>query len=142
MILAGLLSSTLLLPVGAWSQAPAGAQMLNLSCVEALAAIGEPRLAGVFSFVVEKDTPQAFADLVMHDKKALKKYAGKLKTDMKDGGVTPWDHEAVTFALQILSSPIADTLDKPSKDERETLDLAARAPVIPLEQLTARRRKG
>lgn len=140
MIRAVLLSVSLLLPTGAWSQAPAGAQMLNLSCVEALAAIGEPRLAGVFSFVPEKDAPQAFADLVLHDKKELKKYTAKLDKDMKDGGVTPWDHEAVAFALQLLNSPIADTLEKPSSSARETLRLASTAPVLSLEQLTARRR--
>lgn len=140
MIPAALLSLSLLLPTGAWSQAPAGAQMLNLSCVEALAAIDEPRLAGVFSFIPEKDTPQAFADLVMHDRKALKRYVKKLEKDMKAGGVTTWDHESVTFALQILSSPLADTLEKPSGSEREALDMAARAPVLTLEQMTAKRR--
>ena len=136
-----LLSLALLLPSGAFSQAPAGAQLLNLSCVEALVSIGQPNLAGVFSFISEKDGPAAFADLVVHDRKALKKWVAKLEKDNKIGGVSPWDHEAAVFALQIYASPIAETVDKPGelKDKLSTLVLA---PVLTLEELTARRRKG
>ena len=136
-----LLSLALLLPSGAFSQAPAGAQVLNLSCVEALVAINQPNLAGVFSFVPEKDAPAAFADLVVHDRKALKKWIAKLEKDNKIGGVSPWDHEAAVFALQIYASPIAETIDKPG-EFKDRLSMLVLAPVLTLEELTARRRKG
>lgn len=134
------LSAALLLSPGAFAQAPRDAQVLNLSCVEALVSIDQSKLAGVFSFVPEKDAPAAFADLLVHDRKALKKWLKKVQKDNKIGGVSTWDHEVAVFALQIYASPIAETIEKPGelKDELSTLVLA---PVLSLEQLTARRRK-
>lgn len=123
------------------AQAPAG-QMLNLSCVEGLVAIGMPQLAGVFSFVPEKDAPAAFGDLIVHDKKALKKYVAKLEKDMKEaGGISAWDHQAVAFAQQVYASPLAETIEKPGASVLARLDTASRAPTMSLQDMTARRRK-
>ena len=94
---------------------PQGAQLLNLGCVEALAAIGQADLAGVFSFIAEKDAPAAFADLLVHNKKALKKFLAKVEKDLKSAsGVAVWDHEALQLAVSIYGSPLAETLEKPS----------------------------
>jgi hypothetical protein len=137
-----LLSSQLLLPASAL-EAPRDAHMLNLSCVEALVSIDEARLAGAFSFVPEKDAPAAFADLVVHDRKALKKYVAKLDKDFKDaGGISIWDHESVAFAVSIYGSPLAQTLDKPAASVISHMAELAAAPTMTLEQLTAKRRKG
>ena len=122
------------------AQASRDAQMLNLSCVEALVAIGQPQLAGVFSFVPGKDGPAALADLLVHERKAFKKYTAKLKRDKKEaGGISTWDHDTVVFALQIYASPIADTIDKPGS-LRGDLEELARAPSMPLQELSARKR--
>ena len=94
---------------------PTPGGVLNLSCMEALAAIGQPHLAGVFSFISEKDSPAAFADLIAHDGKALKRYVEKVDQDFKAaGGITTWDHEALMFALALYSGPLASTFEKPS----------------------------
>ena len=138
-----LLSAALWLSPGAYAQqASRDAQMLNLSCVEALVAIGQASLAGVFSFIPEKDAPAAFADLLVHDRKALKKFLAKLRKDRKDaGGITTWDHEAVAFAVSIYGSPLAETLDKPGASVLAELDELARLKTLSLQDMTARRRK-
>ena len=116
--------------------------MLNLSCVEALVSIDEARLAGTFSFVPEKDAPAAFADLVVHEKKELKKYVAKIDRDLKDaGGISARDHEAVAFAVTIYGSPMAQTLDNPGTAVIAHLAELASVPTMTLEQLTAKRRK-
>jgi hypothetical protein len=142
-ILASLLTVALAGAPGVFAQGASDAHMLNLSCVEALVSIGQAHLAGVFSFVPEKDAPAAFADLIVHDKKALKKYLGKLDGDFKQAaGLSNWDHEALIFALSIYASPMAQTLDKPSGSQMTRMTELGHAPTMTLEQLTARRRKG
>ena len=116
--------------------------VLNLSCIEALAAIGQPSLAGVFSFIPEKDSPAAFADLLVHDNKALKKYAEKVGQDLKAAsGITDWDHEAVMFALSLLTGPLAQTLEKPSGKLMARLNELSLAPKLSLEVVVSRRKK-
>jgi hypothetical protein len=138
-----LLALALTTPWAARAQAARDATMLNLSCVEALVSIDQANLAGVFSFVPEKDGPAAFADLVVHQKKALKKFLGKLERDQKEaGGVSAWDHEAAAFALSIYRSPLGETIDKPGEALLKRLEDAARAPTMTLQEMTARRRKG
>ena len=125
---------------GALAQAPA-AGMINLACVDSLVAVDQSALAGVFSFIAENDTPNAFADLVVHNKKLLKKWIKKLQKDRKSaGGITAWDQNAVVFALQIYASPLAETLEKPGALKADLLELA-KSPVIPLSEITARRKK-
>lgn len=117
------------------------AQMLNLSCVEALVAVMRPELAGVFSFIKEEDAPRAFADMVARDKKALKKYLGKLEDDFKlTQSLTPWDRDAAGALVALYGSPLAETLEnKPKPQQVQRLAELAAAPTIPLEQMTARR---
>jgi len=121
---------------------PVPGGVLNLSCIEALAAIGQPNLAGVFSFISEKDSSAAFADLVVHDGKALKKYVEKVGRDFKvAGGVTDWDHEVLMFALGIFSGPLVQTLEKPSVRILARLGELSLAPKLSLEAVAARRKK-
>lgn len=114
--------------------------MLNLSCVEALVASGHAELAGVFSFVSDKDAPAAFADLAVHDAKALKKYVAKLDADYKtSAAITEWDHSTVEMILSIYGSPLAATLSKPSSKLMSRLAELGQAPTTTLEQLTSKR---
>ena len=115
---------------------------MNLSCIEALAAIGQPSLAGVFSFIFEKDSSAAFADLTVHDSKALKRYVEKVGQDFKAaGGVTTWDHEALMSVLALYAGPLAATLEKPSAKVLTRINELSLAPKLSLEQVAARRRK-
>ena len=141
MIAALALSVAVSLAPNLFAQAPQTPQMINLSCVEALVAIGESKLAGVFSFVPDKDSPGAFADLIVHDKKALKKYINKLERDLKDaGGIATWDSQAVKFAMAIYGSPLAETIEKPG-NLLARLEALSRAQTMSLQDLTARRRR-
>ena len=121
---------------------PTPGGVLNLSCIEALAAIGQPNLAGVFSFISEKDSPAAFADLTAHNEKAIKKYVEKVDKDFKAaGGVTTWDHETLMLALALYSGPLALTFEKPSAKALARINELSLAPTLSLEQVAARRRK-
>jgi hypothetical protein len=121
---------------------PVSGAVLNLSCMEALAAIGQPHLAGVFSFISEKDSPAAFADLTAHDAKALKRYVQKEDKDFKAaGGITSWDHEALMFVLALYSGPLASTFAKPSGSVLTRINELSLAPTLSLEAVAARRKK-
>ncbi len=135
-------AAALLLTAGlAWGEDSRGPQMINLSCLEALVAVGQPNLAGVFSFISEKDGPAAFADLLVHDKKAMKKFLAKAEKDFKSAdGISSWDHEAVMAAVSIYGSPLAETLEKPASGTMSRLVALSAAPSLKLEDL-ARRRK-
>lgn len=134
---------TLLLAAGLLlSAATARAQqMLDLNCVEGLVAVDRAALAGVFSFVSQKDTSAAFADLLVRDQKALKKFLAKADKDLKSAsGVTVWDHEVLLNALSLFGSPLAPTLDMPSKKILARVTELTLAPTLTLEQVTARRK--
>lgn len=122
---------------------PAGAQqVLGLSCMDALIAAGRAELAGVFSFIPEKDSAAAFADLLVHNKDAMKKYLGRVESDLKvAGGINVWDHETIVLVAQIYASPMAETLLKPAAKTTAKLSELTLAPTLPLDQLTARRKR-
>lgn len=138
-----LVLSAVLLAAGAGSsEAPRPAQLINLSCVEALAAVDQAALAGVFSYIAEKDGPAAFADLIIHDKKALKKFMAKCEKDLHEvKGVSVWDHEALQQALSIYGSPLGETLEKLSSKMAGKITELIGAPVLTLEEMTLRRRQ-
>ena len=118
------------------------AQMINLSCLEALTAVGEPRLTGVFSFIAEKDSEAAFSDLLARDKKMLKKYLAKVEADLKlANAVAEWDSGVLKFTLSLFSSPLGPTLDNPGKKVLSRMAELAGAPKIPLAELSSRRAK-
>jgi hypothetical protein len=131
------------LAVGSAAQEPAvQGGLLGLNCIEALAAVGQPKLAGVFSFVPEKDSSAAFADFVANDAKMFKKYVEKVDRDFRAaGGITPWDHEVLMFALSLFSGPLAGTLDKPSGKVLARVQSLSTAPTLSLEIVTSRRKK-
>jgi hypothetical protein len=121
---------------------PAAAQqMLDLNCMDALVAAEKSSLAGVFSFIPQKDTTAAFSDLIVRDKKALKKYIAKVEKDLKvASGITLWDHEVVLNALSLFGSPLAATFEAPPKKITDKLTELSVAPTLSLEQVTARRK--
>ncbi len=125
------------------AEAPKAMQMLNLSCVEALAAVGQEGLAGVFSFISEEDGPAAFADLLVRNKKAMNKFLVKVQKDLKEvSGVSTWDRAVLQFALAIYASPLAEMLEKPAQKTVAKIAELAQAPAMSLQEMTVRRRKG
>jgi hypothetical protein len=105
-------------------------------------AVGEGRLAGVFSFISEKDSPTAFADLAVHDKEILKKFVAKLERDAKNAsGLSQWDHDALAAIQTILSSPIGETVPKPPAKVVARMTELARLPALSLDKVQSRRKK-
>ena len=124
------------------SSAMSSGGMVSLSLVEALAAVKQPQLAGIFSFVAENDAPFAFADLVARDKKAMKLYVAKLDEDRKAAnGLTGWDHAVCASLVNLYSSPIAGTFGKPDEKQMSKINQCLLVPVVPLEEIVARRKR-
>jgi hypothetical protein len=123
------------------AQAPAiSGGMLNLSCLNALVSVGQAELAGVFSFITEKDSGLAFADFIARNRAALKKYLVKLDNDIKvASGVTPWDHEVVVQVIELYQSPLAETFEKMPPEIGKRLTKFSMAPTITLEEQTQRK---
>lgn len=128
--------------VTAGSSAMSSGGMVSLSLVEALAAVRRPELAGIFSFVAEKDAPFAFADLLARDKKAMKLYLEKLDEDRKAAnGLTDWDHAVCADLVNLYSSPLAATFGAPDEKRMSKINQCVLAPVVPLEEIVARRKR-
>ena len=122
------------------AQAPTG--MISFSLVEALAALKQPQLAGVFSFVSEKNAPFALADLLARDKKAMKLYLDKLDDDYKAAsGLTEWDHEVCASLINLYGSPMAATFGLPDAKRMKQINDCMLAPAVPLEQIVAKRKR-
>ncbi len=127
----------------AGAQASESAHLLDLSCVEALVSVDQARLAGVFSFIAEKDAVAAFADLLARDPGSLKKFLAKVEKDLSQAlGISKWDRDALAAVMTLYGSPLGDTLPKPAPKVVTRIGELTQAPVMPLEQITARRKKG
>jgi hypothetical protein len=121
---------------------PGGTGVVDLSLVEALSAIREPALSGLFSFINEDDAPFAFADLIARDKKARRRYLKKLGKDREaGGGLTRWDHQVCASLVNLYASPLADTFGRPDKKRMSLINECVLSPVVPLEKIVAGRRK-
>ena len=67
-------------------------QMLDLNVMESLVAVGATELAGIFGFVAPENAPFAFADYLLHNRKALKKLTKRELKNLKDvGSVGSWN---------------------------------------------------
>ncbi|MFI5360737.1 MAG: hypothetical protein ACHQ49_02105 [Elusimicrobiota bacterium] len=132
-------------PAAAAAKAPAALSgagceptgMISLSLIEALTALRQPELAGIFSFVAEKNAPFAFASLVARDKKAMKLYLNKLDGDFKTAaGLTEWDHEVCASLITLYSSQL-------SADPKilKRINDCMLAPTVSLEELVLRRKR-
>ena len=116
--------------------------MVDLSLVEALAAIKEPQLAGLFSFIQPKDAPFAFGDLLARDPKALKRYLNKLDDDKETAnGLTGWDHEVCASLVNMYNSPMGAAFGKPDKKRLSRINNCVLAAVVPLQEIVARRKR-
>ncbi|MDE2141832.1 MAG: hypothetical protein KGJ84_05415 [Elusimicrobia bacterium] len=124
------------------SAAMSSGGMVSLSLIEALTAVRRPELAGIFSFIAEKDAPFAFADLLARDKKAMKLYLSKLDGDRKAAnGLTDWDHAVCASLVNLYASPIAATFGKPDEARMSKINQCVLSTVVPLEEIVTRRKR-
>jgi hypothetical protein len=115
-------------------------QMIDLNCIEGLVAIERPKLAGVFSFITEKDTTHAFAILLAGDKKAFKKFVEKGEADFKKAGaVTMWDHQVLLNVINLLASPLPE-IEQPGEKLKARAVKLSLAPTAELKDITLKRK--
>lgn len=116
--------------------------MLNLSLIDALASIESPQLAGVFSFIPEKYSTFAFADLIARDRKAQKRFIGKLSSDLKAaGGLTGWDHEVCATLVNLYASPLSTSFEKPDAKRMAKINECVLAPTVDLAEVVSKRKR-
>lgn len=116
-------------------------QMIDLNCIEGLVAIQQPKLAGVFSFINEKDTTHAFAILLAGDKKAFKKFVLKGEADLKKAGaVTVWDHQVLLNVIGLLSSPLPE-IEQPGEKLKARAVKLSLAPTAQLQDIAVKRKQ-
>ncbi len=101
---------------------PQHGRVVNLECVETLIGIGEPELAGVFTFISDGDSAPALADLLVHKEKDLKRFITREKKMLKkSGAIPPWNHDVAGYVLSIYANPPAGTPEPPSKSVMKDL---------------------
>ena len=123
-------------------QACAPTGMISFSLVEALAALHQPQLAGIFSFVAEKNSPFAFADLLARDKKAMKLYLNKLDDDFKAAaGLTDWDHEVCASLINLYSAPLPPGFERADEKRMKQINDCMLARNVSLEEIVSKRKK-
>lgn len=123
-------------------QASAGPAVVNLSLIEAVAAIEMPQITGLFAFIAEQDASFAFADLVARDPKAMKKYLKKLESDKKAAnGLTGWDHEVCATLVNLYASSLGATLGRPNEKQQGFINECVLASVVPLSEIVSRRKR-
>lgn len=121
-------------------QLPQQAEIINLNLLEALKAIGEEDMAGVFAFIPAASLPPAMADYLLHRPKALKKFVKKGEADLKAaGGITEWDQQVYVYMLNINGSGILPEKKMLSKSMLDRVQKLMIAPAMPLAQVTLRR---
>jgi hypothetical protein len=119
--------------------ASAQSGLVSGSLIDALAAIGKPELGGLFAYIGEENSPRAFADLIVKDQKALKKYSNKLKGDLKAaGGTTAWDHEACAALVTYYST---NAEHRPKTKVLKHINEAVLAPIKERSDIQAGRKK-
>lgn len=116
-------------------------QMINLSLIDALVAIHEEGLAGIFGYIAESNAAPAFAEYLFRTPKALKLFVQKGERDLKEtGGISEWDKEVYLYVIGINSNGTnagAELLPAKLLDRVATLSLATG---LPLSEITMRRK--
>ena len=123
-------------------QAQPQSGIISLSLIEALSAIKQPELVGIFLFVAEPDGPAAFANFLVRDMKALKRYTEKLEDDRKVAqGLTGWDHEVCANLINFYASSAGGVFGRPDAKRMSKINQCVLSHVVALEAITAARKK-
>ena len=125
---------------GAAPALPQQTQIINFSLLDALPAIGQPELGGLFGYVPEPASAPAFADYLLRRRPALKRFVKRGEKDLKQtGAVNEWDRQVFTYLLVISNSPAAGD-DGLTGSWAERVGALALAPALPLDQIQLRRK--
>jgi hypothetical protein len=117
-------------------------EILSGSLIEALTAVKKPELGGVFTYVGSQNAPQAFADLIARDSKAMKRYTAKLGADQKAaGGLTAWDHQVCATLVTHYAGAEMPGLAKPDAKRLKALNSCVLAPIMELQEIVLKRSK-
>lgn len=114
-------------------------QILDLSAVEGLVAVGAQDLAGVFGFIPEAAVTSAFADYLLHSRKALKKFLKKGERDLKElGGINAWDKAVWMSLMQINGAGLLPLgMNRLDKDQELRVSALVLARGLSLQEMTA-----
>lgn len=116
--------------------------LISLSLIEALTAVKEPGLAGVFTYISEANAPTAFADYLARDTKALSRYLDKLDDDRKAAnGLTDWDHQVCATLVNFYASPAGGIFGRLDAKRSSKINQCVLVPVVTLGNLVAARKK-
>ena len=116
--------------------------ILSGSLIEALMAIGKPELGGVFTYVGEKNSPSAFADLIARDVKSMKRYTSKLGDDRKAaGGLTAWDHQVCATLVNYYAGAAMPGIKKTDAKRLKELNACVLSSVVELQDIVSKRNK-
>ena len=124
---------------GRWT--PNAPQVINFSLVEALSAMDEQALGGIFSFVPEDKTSMALAVYLMQDRKGLKLFLKKVAKDRKEAqGINGWDKEVLLYLVGMGSSSVSPLAAKPiPRSWMKRIQELSLEPALPLEVIIQRR---
>lgn len=114
--------------------------VLDLSVIEALAALKRPELSGVFAFVPESRTSIAFANLLLADPKSRGRYLKFCeKTHGDAGAVSRWDKQVLLLLVGMNGQGELPVGVKPMSDkDRKRINKLALVPGVAIEELRGR----
>lgn len=121
--------------------ASAQTQIINLSLVEALVAVGAPDLAGIFAFIPDNQSAMAMADYLMRNGRALKRFIKKGEKDYKDvQGINDWDRQVYLYLINMQGATAAlsgtEVIPRGWMSRIHTLSLV---PAYPLQMMVQKR---
>lgn len=120
---------------------PSVSQIINFSLMEALVAVKAEDLAGVFAFIPENKSSMAMADYLMHNHRAMKRFAKKVTEDLEETqGINEWDKEVLLYVVGMNNSPgLPAGVKRLSKRLNRKVSRLSLAPSIPLSVMVQRR---
>lgn len=123
-------------------QGPVQQQMINLNLINALVAIHQENLAGLFGYIAEQNAAPAFAEYLFRSPDALKLFVKKDEKDLKGtGGIDEWDKAVFLYVVGLNSNGEGlaggPTLSPKMMERVSALSLA---PAMSLSDLTMRRK--
>lgn len=115
---------------------------VDLSLIDTLDAIGEPQLGGLFKYVSDQYAPFAFAEILAADKKAMKRFLGKIDEDHKTaGGISQWEKTVCAVLVNTYQNTPDDDPLKPDKKRMSQINKCMLVPVVSFQEILMRRRR-
>lgn|GEM_PF-2103764 len=108
---------------------------------DALSAIDQPKMRAVFGYVASQYSAMAFADYLVGDSKALKRYVKKISADRRlVGGLTQWDHNVCVVLVNRFEAA-AEAEDRPSASRLSEINQCLLSRVANFQEILMRRKQ-